>query len=93
VRHDAALLAAISRFRRGNGIDALRPAQSRNPYSLYAVQALVTADIMAAVAPPRGGTREAHLAEARRLVASNRDLIPPGNPWLTSVERSFELLN
>ena len=93
VRHDSALLAAISRFRRGNEIDALRAAQSRNPYSLYAVQALVTADIIAAVALPRGGPREAHLAEARRLVASYRDLIPPGNPWLTSIERSFELLN
>jgi hypothetical protein len=93
VRHDAALLAGISRFRRGNGIEALRAAQSRNPYSLFAVQALVTADIMAAMALPRGRTREAHLAEARRLIASYRDIFPPDNAWLASVERSFELLN
>jgi hypothetical protein len=93
VRHDAALLAAISKFRRGNGIEALRAAQLRNPYSLFAAQALVTANIAAALAFPPGGIRAAHLAEARRLTASYRDLFPPGNPWLTSVERSFELLN
>ena len=67
VRHDAALLAGISRFRRGQGIETLRAAQASNPYSRYAVQATVTADIMAALALRPGETRQSHLAEARPL--------------------------
>jgi hypothetical protein len=93
VRHDAALLAGISRFRRGEGIDALRAAQTGNPYSLFAVQAVVTADIASAAALPSGEARDAHLKEARRLIGSYRDLFPSDNPWLTGVDRSLELLN
>jgi hypothetical protein len=93
VRHDAALLAGISRFRRGQGIEALRAAQTANPYSRFAVQAVVMADIATAVALPRGEARDAHVREARQLIGSYRDLFPPGDAWLSGVDRALELLN
>jgi hypothetical protein len=93
VRHDAALLAGISKFRRGQDIEPLRAAQSRNAYSRFAVQAVVMADIAIAAARPGGDARASSLTEARRLIASYRDLFPPDDPWPMNVDRSLELLN
>jgi hypothetical protein len=92
VRHDAALLAALSRFRRGQGIDALQDVHTRNPYSLFAVQALVMAHIVTATAE-RGEARRTRVNEAKTLVASYRDLFPPRDPWLSGADRSLRLLN
>ncbi len=93
VRNDSALLAAVSGFRRGHGIAALRAAHAQNPYSRYAVQALVMADIASAVTPNQGADKDAALKEAARLVESYRHLFAPGDPWLVAVDRSLRGLN
>jgi hypothetical protein len=93
VGNDATLLAAISRFRRGAGIDGLRAAHAQNPYSRYGVQALVMADLATADAAATGDGKESHLAEARELVESYRHLFPPDDPWLSGADQSLRSLN
>jgi len=93
VRNDASLLGGISRFRRGQGIDALRTAQRQNRYSRYGVQALVMADIAAAAAVDSSESRAPHLKEAGELIASYRHLFDPGDRWLADVDRSLRILN
>jgi hypothetical protein len=92
IRQDAGLLAGLARFRRGLGIDALRAAHAENPYSRYAVQAVVMADIASAAALGAGGVRDGHLKEARELTSSYRHLFAAEDPWLRSVERYLQLL-
>jgi hypothetical protein len=93
VRNDSALLAAISGFRRGQGIEALRAAHAKNPYSRFAVQALVMADIATAIAPNQDAGKQAHLQEARQLVESYRHLFASGDAWLLAADRSLRGLN
>jgi hypothetical protein len=92
VRNDAALLAGISIFRRGRGTEALEAAQKQNPYSRFAVQALVMASLSVA-AGQRGAARQAQLTKARELIASYRHLFEPGNAWLSSADRALRILN
>lgn len=93
VRNDAALLAGVSKFRRGQGIEGLRSAHAQNPYSRYAVQALVMADIALAASPRSGDAKASHVKEASELVESYRDLFPPDDPWLSAADRSLRNLN
>jgi hypothetical protein len=92
IRHDAGLLAGISRFRRGLGIDELRVAHTENPYSRYAVQAVVMADIASAAALGAGELRDSHVKEARELTVSYRHLFPADDPWLRSADACLQLL-
>jgi hypothetical protein len=92
VRNDAALLAGISIFRRGLGIEALDAAQRQNPYSRFAVQALVMATLSVA-AGRSGEARQSHLTKAKDLIAAYRHLFEPNHPWLLSVEQSLRVLN
>jgi hypothetical protein len=89
VRNDAALLAGISTFRRGRGIEALRTVHAQKPYSRFAVQALVMADIAVAAAVPAGEVKASHAREASQLMESYRHLFAPGDPWLRSADRSL----
>jgi hypothetical protein len=93
VRNDAALLAGISKFRRGQGIEGLRAAHAQNPYSRYAVQALVMADIELAAALGAGEVKASHVKEASQLVEAYRHLFPPDDPWLGSADRTLRSLN
>jgi hypothetical protein len=93
VRNDASLLAGVSKFRRGQDIEALRSAHAQNRYSRYAVQALVMANIALAASPRVGNAKASHVKEASDLVESYRDLFPPDDPWLGSADRSLRNLN
>ena len=93
VHHDAALLAGISRFRRGLGFEALQAAHTQNPYSRYAVQALVMADIAAAASPAAGETRDTHVKEATGLIEAYRHLFAVNDPWLRSADQSLRNLH
>jgi hypothetical protein len=93
VRNDAALLAGISQFRRGEGIGALEAAHSQNPFSRYGVQALVMANIDIASRLGTGEMRTAHAKEARRLVDSYRHLFAANDPWLRNADRALRNLN
>jgi hypothetical protein len=92
VRNDAALLAGISIFRRGRGAEALEAAQKQNPYSRFAVQAVVMASLSVAVGQ-RGEVRQANLNKAKELIAAYRHLFEPGNAWLASAEQAVRTLN
>jgi hypothetical protein len=93
VRNDAALLAGISKFRRKREIDGLRAAHAQNPYSRYAVQALVMADLDVAASLPAGDAKASHVKEASELVESYRHLFPPDDPWLNGADRALRNLN
>jgi hypothetical protein len=93
VRNDAALLAGISTFRRGRGIEALRMVHAQKPYSRFAVQALVMADIAVAAKLPAGDLKASHAREAGQLIESYRHLFAPGDPWLRSADRSLRGLD
>jgi hypothetical protein len=93
VRNDAAVLAGISKFRRGQGIEGLRDAHSQNPYSRYGAQALLMADVAAASTLPAGDVKASHVKEARELVEAYRHLFPPDDPWLGGVDRSLRSLD
>jgi hypothetical protein len=93
VRNDAALLAGISKFRRGQGIEALRAVHAQNPYSRYGVQALIMANLEVAATLRGGDLKASHVKEASELVESYRDLFPPDDPWLSGADRSLRSLN
>ncbi|MBR0900280.1 hypothetical protein JQ616_35470 [Bradyrhizobium tropiciagri] len=89
VHNDATLLAGVSRFRRGEGIDGVRSAHEQNPYSRFGVQALVMANISMAQAAQSGESRTANLKEANSLIESYRHLFSDTDPWLVGVVRSL----
>jgi hypothetical protein len=93
VRNDAALLAGVSQFRHGAGIEALKSAHVQNPYSQYGVKALVMAEIATAGGSGPGDVRTTNVMEASRLVASYRHLFAPNDPWLVNADRSLHNLN
>ncbi|QIG91132.1 MULTISPECIES: hypothetical protein [unclassified Bradyrhizobium] len=93
VHNDALLLAAVSRFRLGDGIDGLRSAHEQNPYSRFGVQALVMANISLAQAAQSGESRAASLKEAGSLIEAYRHLFPDTDPWLVGVIRSLRSSN
>jgi hypothetical protein len=93
VHNDASFLAAISRFRRGQGIDVLRTAHEQNTYSRFGVQALVMANLSSAQTSKPGQGRTARLKEAEGLIGSYRHLFPATDPWLVGVTRSLRSAN
>jgi hypothetical protein len=93
VRNDAALLGGVSDFRRGVGIEGIEAAHRRNPYSRFAVQALVMARLALAIRSENVQARDLQIEQARRLLDSYRHLFTADDAWLVSADRLARNMN
>jgi hypothetical protein len=93
VRNDAALLAGVSDLRRGVGIEGIEAARKRNPYSRFAVQALVMARLALAIGAENVQVRDLQMAQARQLLDSYRHLFAANDAWLVPADRLTRSMN
>ena len=92
VQNDAALLAGISSFRRKKAIEGLQAAHKQNPYSRFAVQALVMANVSLASDLDAGETRNVYSGQGRQLMSSYRHLFAPDDAWLVAADLALRSL-
>jgi len=92
VLNDSAILAGISQYRQRKALDGLQAIHAQNPYSRYAVQALVMAGIELIGASSAGESRNSQLKAITELVESYRHLFAPRDRWLANADRCLRLL-
>jgi hypothetical protein len=85
VKVDAHLYRAVALERTGAaGLDQARRAYALNPYDRSTIAYLVMCQMATAGRmPPGSANRNAMLADARRLLDTNKFLFPPADPWVT----------
>lgn len=88
LKFEASVMAGIADIRYGkSSIQRLTRAVERNPYSRYAVQALVMGHIVLSTGRVDPKVEQAHREAARSLVGKYIDLFEPNDPWLVGMQR------
>jgi TonB family protein len=92
VRFQSLVMAGISTTRDGgDGGPHLRTALKVNPYSRYAVQALVMSNLSVSDRKHTSDSRRAFLiSEAERTLEAYRHLFEGGDPWLLAADWGIE---